>query len=53
MPIIGLITIMLIQITTESLVLMLSSKFKVLIAFYSLTGVWQTVHSDAISRAKH
>lgn len=39
----GLITIMLIQITTESLVLMLSSKFKVLIAFYCPTGVCQTL----------
>lgn len=39
----GLITIMLIQITTESLALMLSSKFEVLIAFYSPTGVCQTL----------
>lgn len=50
---------MLIQITTESLALMLSSKLKVSIAFFvkkipyvEFVKCWQTVHADVISRAK-
>lgn len=42
---------MLIQITTVNLALMLSSKLKVLIAFYSPTGVCQTLANCSVMQS--